>query len=141
MLSSNFCSLTFSVISFAASSLGIAYKVSPAEGIESKPRTSIGIPGVACFTFSPLSLSKALTFPKAGPQVKWFPSVNVPLFIIIVATGPLPVSIFDSTTMASANLSCSTFKFKISTCNKMLSSSLSRLIFFKADISVSKTSP
>ena len=46
-------------------------------------------------TFLPLSLIIALTFLHFNPLTKKSPFFNVPVVTIIVATGPLPTSIFE----------------------------------------------
>ena len=48
--------------------------------------------------FLALSLIIALILPHLKPLTKKLPFFNVPDVIMIVATGPLPVSIFDSKT-------------------------------------------
>ena len=65
-------------------------KSSPANGLESNPKTSTGTDGSACFIFLPLSSIKALTFPHSDPDTKISLTFNVPFCTRIVATEPLP---------------------------------------------------
>jgi len=67
-----------SAIFFALFSLSTTIKSSPAKGLESKPKTSIGCEGDASFNFSPRSLINAFTFPHSDPETKISPTFNVP---------------------------------------------------------------
>ena len=65
----------------------------------------------------------------------------MPLLIKIVDTGPLPLSIFDSITTPLALSEYDAFKSRISDCNKILSLSLSKFVFFVAETSTNNVSP
>ena len=131
----------YSAIFLALFSLSTTTKSSPARGLASKPKTSIGIDGRASLTFSPLPLINAFTFPHSEPDTNMSPIFRVPFCTRIVATEPLPFSSFVSITTPLAILLGFAFKFNKSACKCMASSNLSKLIFFNAEISTSSTSP
>ena len=66
------------------------------------PKISTGVDGKALSVFSPLSFNIALTLPHLKPLTKKSPLFRVPVVTIMVATGPLPTSIFDSRTIPVA---------------------------------------
>mmetsp|Transcript_10686 Transcript_10686/g.15258 ORF Transcript_10686/g.15258 Transcript_10686/m.15258 type:complete len:205 (-) Transcript_10686:1204-1818(-) len=81
---------------FAARSLAVCSssqttRISPAEGIPSKPTTLIGVLGPASFTLVlPSVLMSALTLPYDSPATKMSPILIVPFWINVVATVPRP---------------------------------------------------
>ena len=104
-------------------------KSSPALAAPLIPKISTGVEGEASFIFIPLSFTIALTFPHLNPLTKKSPFFNVPVVTIIVATGPLPISIFDSKTIPVAFDSKSVFKSNISACKIIASINFSKFNF------------
>ena len=131
----------YSAIFLATASLSTTTKSSPARGLESKPKTSTGIEGFASLILFPLSSTNALTLPHSDPDTKISLTLRVPFCTRTVATEPLPFSNLDSIMEPLAVLLGFALKFNKSACNKIDSLSLSKLIFFNADTSTSKTSP
>ena len=101
----------------AFSSLSTVTKLSPASGGLLRPKTCTGIEALATFKLLPLSSSIALTFPYALPATAISPILNFPFVTIILLTGPLPLSINASTTVASAKVSLFVFNSDNSDCN------------------------
>ena len=87
---------------FASFSESKTKKSSPDFAAPLIPSISIGEAGWASSIFLPWSFIIALTFPHCNPLTKKSPFFKVPDVIIIFATGPLPISIFDSKTTAVA---------------------------------------
>ena len=83
----------------------------------------------------------ALTLPHFKPLTKKSPFLSVPDVTIMLATGPLPVSIFDSKTIPVAFESKSVLRSKISAWSDIASINLSKLSFVLAEISTIKVSP
>jgi len=100
-------------------------KSSPAFAAPFIPSISTGVEGRALSTFFPLSFIIARIFPHFRPLTKKSPFFKVPVVTIIVATGPLPISIFDSKTTPVALDSKSVLRSKISACKIIASISLS----------------
>ena len=125
----------------ASFSLSNTIKSSPALAAPLMPKISTGVDGRASAIFFPLSFIIALIFPHFNPLTKKSPFFRVPVVTIIVATGPLPTSIFDSKTTPVAFESKSVFKSKISACSTIASISLSKFNFVFAEISTINVSP
>ena len=95
-------SALFSLNVFASFSFSRTIKSSPAFAAPLIPKISTGEDGGASLILLPKSLIIALTFPHFKPLTKKSPFFNVPVVTIIDATGPLPMSIFDSKTIPVA---------------------------------------
>ncbi len=138
---SSFLRTRYSIIWRAFASFLTTANESPASGVPFIPRTSTGSPGIASCTCSPLSLIRARTRPHSEPTTKMSPVLRVPFWTRIVATEPLPCTIFASITDPWASRLGLALRSRISDCKKIASSSLSRFIFFLAETSTHKTSP
>ena len=109
---------------------------SPAAGGLSKPMISMGSPGPASSTFSPRYVCRARTFPQASPATIASPTLSVPRWTSIVATGPRPTSRRDSMIGPEA----SAFGFAFSSSSASATSSTfsrrsSRFVFSLAETS------
>ena len=130
-----------SLTSRARASFSTAMKFSPAEGTPERPRISTGRDGPASFSWRPLSSSIARTRPHSAPATTMSPCFSVPFCTRTVATGPRPRSSLLSITVPSAARSGFALRSSTSACSVIASSSLSRLIFWVAETSISCVSP
>ena len=94
----------------ASFSLDKTIKSSPALDAPFIPIISTGVAGSAMSIFFPWSFIIALIFPHFSPLTKKSPFFKVPAVTIIFATGPLPISILDSSTIPFAPESKSVYK-------------------------------
>ena len=131
----------YSVISRARASLSTTTMWSPASGADDMPSTSTGIDGPASVTVSPRSSTRARMRPQAEPATTMSPVCSVPRWTSTVATGPRPLSSWASTTMPSPGRAGLARRLRSSACSTMASSSLSRFIRLRAEISTSSVSP
>ena len=131
----------FSLKVFASFSFSTTMKSSPAFAAPLIPKISTGVEGGASLIFLPLSSIIALILPHLKPLTKNSPFLRVPVVTIIVATGPLPMSILDSRTIPVAFDSKSVFKSNISACKIIASTNLSKFNLVVAEISTIKVSP
>ena len=107
------CAL-FSLKVLASFSSSKTIKSSPALAAPFIPSISTGEDGGASSIFFPLSLIIARIFPHLRPLTKKSPFFKVPVVTIIVATGPLQISIFDYKTTPVAFDSKSVLRSRIS---------------------------
>ena len=114
---------------------------SPAIGGSDSPSTCTGMEGNASLIWSPRSLINALTRPHAAPATIGSPTRNVPLCTMIVATGPRPMSRFDSSTTPLASTSVSAPSSSTSARTTSCSKSSSMPKFCRAEISTVMVSP
>ena len=111
----SFASITLASAKFFASfSEFKTTKSSPELDAPFIPSISTGADGRAFSIFFPLSLIIARILPHLRPLTKKSPFYKVPVVTIIVATGPLPMSILDSKTTPVAFDSKSVLRSKIS---------------------------
>ena len=86
----------------AVFSSGATTKRSPASATSDRPSTWTGVDGPASLTWSPWSSMSARTRPQAAPATSGSPTLRVPRWTRIVATGPRPMSRLDSSTTPRA---------------------------------------
>ena len=100
-----------------------------------RPSTWTGVEGTASSTPSPRSSSSARTRPQDAPATIGSPMRSVPLWTSTVATGPLPMSRFDSRTTPPARPSGGALRSSTSATSSIWSSSSSMPSPVRADTS------
>ena len=135
------CSALVVAISLTSFSLSIATKLEPVVGTSFKPKTVPVSLRPNSFTISPISFVIAFTLPNVVSQTILSPTLKVPFWTIIFATGPLPFSNEDSITVAFAFAVGSAFRSRSSDCIKIFSSKSSTPSPVLADTPINSISP
>ena len=111
------------------------WNTSPGCGRPVRPSTSTGVDGPADFVGRPRSSMSARTRPTTGPAMNVSPTFSVPSCTSTVATGPRPLSSFDSSTVPEALRLGFALSSPISLTSRIISSSRSMFVRFFADTS------
>ena len=133
--------LRFSATRPASFSLGATTKATPGSATSSRPSNWTGVDGPASSTEMPWSSIRARARPHEAPATTGSPTRRVPCWTSTVATGPLPMSRFDSRTTPRARSVGSARRSSISATTPRLTSSSSIPVFSSAETSTVTVSP